>query len=306
MGRKLQTLAKPRRLRDALAKHTVAIPGAYNALTAIQIEAAGYEVLYISGAALSAARGLPDLGLLSLTEVAGDAGLIANAVSIPAIVDADTGYGPPLMVRRAVHEFERAGLAGAQFEDQELPKKCGHLPGKSLVSIGAMVNKIQAAVQARKDPDFLVVARTDARSVEGLDGAIKRGLAYAEAGADALFPEALESAEEFQRFAQALKASGIMVPLIANMTEFGKTPYLSVKEFEALGYRGVLFPVTTLRVAARAVAKLLYELKTFGTQRDWLNQIHTRQQVSDLLRYEEYEEQERRLYDGPTHPGASA
>ena len=305
MGSNLQTSAKTRRLREALTKHTVAIPGAFNALTAIQIEATGFEVLYISGAAMSADRGLPDLGLLSLTEVAAEASLIANAVSIPALVDADTGYGPPLMVSRAVHEFERAGLAGMQIEDQELPKKCGHLPGKTLVSIGEMVTKIHAAVQARKDPDFLVVARTDARSVEGLEGAIKRGQAYVEAGADALFPEALESAEEFQLFAQTLNKFGIAVPLIANMTEFGKTPYLSVEEFEALGYRGVLFPVTTLRVAARAVAKLLQELKTFGTQRDWLNRIHTRQEIYDLLRYEEYEDQERRLYDGPSHTDPS-
>lgn len=305
MAHRLHKLPKPRRLRDALAKHTVAIPGAFNALTALQIEAAGYEVVYISGAGLSAARGLPDLGLLSLTEVVGDAGLIANAVSIPAIVDADTGYGPPLAVMRAVREFERAGLAGMQIEDQELPKKCGHLPGKNLVSVSEMMTKIQSAVQAKRDPDFLVVARTDARSVEGLDAAIQRAQAYVEAGADALFPEALESVEEFRQFAQAMTQAGIMVPLIANMTEFGKTPYLSVSEFEAVGYRAVLFPVTTLRVAARAVEKLLFELKTFGTQRDWLSQIHTRQQVYDLLRYEEYEEQERRLYDNPSGPGAS-
>lgn len=305
MAHRLHKLPKPRRLRDALAKHTVAIPGAFNALTALQIEAAGYEVVYISGAGLSAARGLPDLGLLSLTEVVADAGLIANAVSIPAIVDADTGYGPPLTVMRAVREFERAGVAGMQIEDQELPKKCGHLPGKSLVSVSEMMTKIQAAVQAKRDPDFLVVARTDARSVEGLDAAIQRAQAYVEAGADALFPEALESVEEFRQFAQAMTQAGIMVPLIANMTEFGKTPYLSVSEFEAVGYRAVLFPVTTLRVAARAVEKLLFELKTFGTQRDWLSQIHTRQQVYDLLRYEEYEEQERRLYDNSSDPGAS-
>ena len=305
MAHRSRALTKPRRLREALAQHTVAMPGAFNALTAIQIEAAGYEAVYISGAGLSAARGLPDLGLLSLAEVVADARVIANAVSIPSIVDADTGYGPPLTVMRTVREFQRAGLAGMQIEDQELPKKCGHLPGKRMVSIGEMATKIHAAIQAKDDPDFLVVARTDARSVEGLEAAIQRSQAYVEAGADALFPEALESAEEFQQFAQAMTQAGIKVPLIANMTEFGKTPFLSVSEFQTLGYRAVLFPVTTLRAAARAIEKLLFELKTFGTQRDWLSQIHTREQVYDLLRYEDYEEQERRLYDESSHPDTS-
>ncbi|RMH03491.1 MAG: methylisocitrate lyase [Nitrospirae bacterium] len=297
MSHRSSKSSKPRRLREILQKRTIAIPGAFNALTAMQIEAAGYEVVYISGAAISAAHGLPDLGLLSLTEMVAEAGRIAHAISLPAIVDADTGFGPPLMVMRAVREFERVGLAGMQIEDQELPKKCGHLPGKSLVPADDMAAKIRAAVQARQDPHFLIIARTDARSVEGLHAAIARAQAYVEAGADALFPEALESVEEFEQFARAMAAAGIQVPLFANMTEFGKTPYLSVNEFEALGYRGILFPVTTLRVAARAVEKLLYELKTFGTQRDWLSQIHTRQQINELLHYQDYLERERRLYD---------
>jgi methylisocitrate lyase len=302
---KLVPSSKARRLRESLAKQTVTIPGAFNALTAMQIEQAGYEAVYISGAALSAARGLPDLGLLSLTEVVADAVNIAGAVGIPAIVDADTGYGPPLMVMRAVREFERAGLAGMQIEDQELPKKCGHLTGKHLVSTREMAAKIRAAVEAKRDPDFLVVARTDARAVEGIEGAIRRAQVYVTAGADALFPEALQSVDEFRLFAQAMKAAGIDVPLIANMTEFGQTPYLRIGDFESLGYRGVLFPVTALRAAAHAVATILDELNMHGTQRDALTRLHTRQQISDVLHYREYEEQERRLNDESSDPHGS-
>ena len=273
------------------------MPGAFNALTAIQIEGAGFEAVYISGAGLAAARGLPDIGLLSMTEVASDAGTIANAVSIPALVDADTGYGPPLAVMRAVREFEQRGLAAIQLEDQENPKKCGHLPGKRLVSTSEMAQKIGAAVEARRDPDFVIVARTDARAVEGLDASVRRAREYARAGADAVFPEALESAEEFRAFAQGLSKEGIKVPLVANMTEFGKTPYLTVREFEDLGYRIVLFPVTALRMATKAIETMLAELKALGTQQGLLNRMHTRQQLYDLLRYSDYEKRDRDLHE---------
>lgn len=286
---------KPQRLREWLAKRTVVLPGAFNALTAIQIERAGFDACYVSGAALAAARGLPDIGLLSMTEVLADAATIANAVSIPAVADVDTGFGPPLSVMRTVREFEQAGLAGIQLEDQETPKKCGHLPGKRLVSTQEMVAKVRAAVEARRDPDFVIVARTDARAVEGLAAAVQRARAYVEAGADAIFPEALESAEEFRRFAEQMAKAGIKIPLVANMTEFGKTPYLSAGEFEELGYRLVLFPVTTLRVATKAIEDLLLELKTVGSQRGWLSRMHTREQLYDLLRYTEYEQRERQF-----------
>jgi methylisocitrate lyase len=275
-----------RRLRDLLATGTQPIVGALNALTAMQIERAGYRVVYVSGAAISAARGLPDIGVITLEDMAREAGVIARAVTIPTIVDADTGYGGPPAVQKAVREFERAGLAGMQIEDQEEAKKCGHLCDKRVISIGDMVAKIKAAVQAKQDRDFMVVARTDAREGDGVAAAIQRGLAYVEAGADALFPEALLSAEEFGAFALEMKKAGIQVPLIANMTEFGKTPYLSVGEYESLGYRGVLFPVSTLRVAARAIEKLLVELKFFGSQRDWLDHMMTRQELYELLRYD--------------------
>jgi methylisocitrate lyase len=262
----------------------------------MQIERAGFHALYVSGAGLSATRGLPDIGLLSLTEVASDAATITKAVTIPAIVDADTGFGPPLAVMRAVTEFEQAGLAGMQIEDQELPKKCGHLPGKRLVSTSEMVSKICAASDARRDPDFFIVARTDARAVEGLDAAVRRARAYIDAGADAIFPEALESADEFRTFARQLAKECGKAPLVANMTEFGKTPYLSVCEFEDLGYRLVLFPVTALRMATKAIEQMLVELKSHGSQRDLLERMHTRQQLYDLLRYAEYEQRDRQFH----------
>ena len=297
MNHKQPTVSKACRLREVLATRTVAIPGAFNALTAMQIERVGYEVVYMSGAAISASRGLPDTGLISLANMSGEAATIARAVSIPTIVDADTGYGPPAVVREAVRVFEQAGLAGMQIEDQEMGKKCGHLSGKRLVPVPEMVAKIHAAVQAKRDRDFMIVARTDARGVDGLDVAIQRAVAYVEAGADALFPEALESAEEFRTFTREIRKAGITVPLIANMTEFGRTPYLSVGDFELLGYRGVLFPVTALRAAMRSIEKLLAELKMFGSQRDWLDHMMTRQELYDLLRYTDYQEQERKLYE---------
>ena len=275
------------RLRELLDTRTISIPGAFNALIAMQIEQAGYEAVYVSGAALSACRGVPDIGLLTLADVADEAGRIARSVSIPTIVDADTGYGGPSVVREAVKVFEEAGLAGMQIEDQEPAKKCGHLAGKRLIPVGEMASKIEAAVRAKKDRDFMIVARTDARAVEGIEGAVRRAKAYADVGADVLFPEALESADEFQRFAQDIRGTGVTVPLVANMTEFGKTPLLSCAEFESLGYRGVLFPVTALRTALRAIEALLAELKLFGTQRDWLHHMMTRKELYTLLRYPE-------------------
>jgi methylisocitrate lyase len=261
-----------------LDRQTIVVPGAFNALTAVQIERAGFEALYISGAGLSAARGLPDLGLLSMTEVLSDAATIARAVTIPTLIDADTGFGSALNVMRTVEQSEAAGLAGLQLEDQELPKRCGHLPGKVLVSTNEMAGKVRAACRARMDPDFLIVARTDARAVEGIEGAVERALAYVEAGADAIFPEALETVEEFRLFADRLTKEGAKVPLVANMTEFGKSPYLSAGEFEAMGYRLVLFPVSAFRVAVKAVEEFLRDLKRLGSQRDSLPRMQTREE----------------------------
>lgn len=293
---------KGQRLREVLAGRTVAFPGAYNALTAMQIERAGYDAVYVSGAAVSAARGVPDIGLISLTEMAEEAGTMARSVAIPTIVDADTGYGPPSVVMEAVREFERAGLAGMQIEDQEDAKKCGHLEGKRVIPLDDMVAKISAAVNGRRNRNFVIVARTDARAVDGLEAAIQRAKAYAGAGADMLFPEALASAEEFGTFSLAIRKAGIHVPLMANMTEFGRTPYLSVDEFHALGYQAVLFPVSTLRVAARAVEQLLSELKCFGSQRNWLDHMMTRQELYTLIHYEDGTASMRRPYE-PDHAG---
>ena len=284
-----QRSTKPRRLRELIAKRTVVLPGAFNALSAMQIERAGFDAVYVSGAGLAAARGLPDIGLLSMTEVVSDAATIANAVAIPALADADTGFGPSLSVMRTVRELERAGLSGIQLEDQDMPKKCGHLPGKRLVPRAEMVGKIKATVEARLDPDFFIVARTDARAVEGIAAAVERAKAYVDAGADAIFPDALESAEEFQTFARQLAKTGLKVPLVANMTEFGKTPFLRVSEFEEIGYRLVLFPVTALRIAAKAIETMLTELKSAGTQHAFLERMQTRQQLYELLRYDQYE-----------------
>lgn len=298
-----QSSTKPRRLRELIAKGTVVLPGAFNALSAMQIERAGFEAIYVSGAALAAARGLPDIGLLSMTEVVSDAAAIANAVAIPALADADTGFGPPLAVMRTVRELERAGLSGIQLEDQDLPKKCGHLPGKRLVSQAEMVGKIKAAVEARLDRDFFIVARTDARAVEGIAAAVERAQAYVDAGADAIFPEALESAEEFQMFARQLGKAGLRVPLVANMTEFGKTPYLHVSEFEELGYRLVVFPVTALRMAAKAIETMLAELKSAGSQHALLERMQTRQQLYDLLRYDDYEPRSKEYHEADRREG---
>jgi len=279
-----KNLSKAARLRRLIKEGVVILPGAFNAATALLVEQCGFHAVYISGAGLaSGVAGLPDIGLLSMTEVAYQAAYIARAVKIPAIVDGETGFGEPLQVIRTVNAFEQAGLAGAHFEDQVMPKRCGHLAGKQLVSPEEMAEKIQAAVQARSDPDFLIIARTDARGVNGLKDAIQRGQCYAEAGADVIFPEALESIQEFEEFAKKVK-----VPLMANMTEFGRTPYLTVKQFGALGYRMVLFPMTAFRVMMKAVQQALLELKKAGTQKSLLSRMQTRRELYELVRYDQY------------------
>jgi methylisocitrate lyase len=286
-----------KRFRQALAQECVAIPGVFNALTARMAERAGFPALYQSGAALSAgAFALPDVGIVTQTEFAQQARLLTQAVAVPIISDADTGFGEPLAVERTVHEFEAAGLAGLHLEDQELPKRCGHLSGKSLVTCEAMTAKIAAAVAARRDPEFVIIARTDARSVLGIDEAIRRAREYLAAGADMIFPEALETAEEFAHF-----ASRVSAPLIANMTEFGKSPLLTLRQLADLGYRGVLFPVTLLRVAMHGVAAALQQLANEGTQRELLGQMQTRADLYDLLNYANFDERDR-LYFGREPP----
>jgi len=289
--------SRARRLRELMAAGTVVAPGAFNAVTAMAAERIGFEAVYISGAGLAdGVAGFPDIGLLTLTEVVQQARYIADAVAVPAICDADTGFGEVVNVRRTVREFEQAGIAGIHLEDQESPKRCGHLAGKRLIEPAEMARKIAAAVEARRDPDFLLIARTDARSVYGLEDAIARAQLYLRAGADVIFPESLESAEEFARFAREVPvAADRPPPLLANMTEFGRTPLLTVEEFAAMGYRLVIFPMTAFRVMMRAVIDTLTELKRSGTQRDLLPRMQTRRELYDLLRYADYERLDRAI-----------
>lgn len=283
----------PKRLRDAWHTGPVAIPGAFNALTARIVERLGFRAVYLSGGALSAACGAPDIGLLTLTEFADEARRLAAATSLPLLCDADTGFGEALNVERTVQELEAAGAAGMHLEDQLFPKRCGHLSGKSLVEPGAMAAKVRAAVAARRDPDFVIIARTDARGVTGFDDAVRRARVYLDAGADAIFPEALESADEFARFARE-----VPVPLLANMTEFGKGPLLTVRELGALGYRMVLYPLTAFRAAMRAAEETLRALRDAGHQRDALPRMMTRAELYDLLGYTSYEERDRAYFGG--------
>src|SRR4051794_24570021 len=222
----------PARLRELIRDGCVAMPGVFNASTARLVERAGFDAVYISGAGLcNATAGVPDVGLLTLTEVVMLAGYVARAIEIPAIVDADTGFGGAENAARTVRELEAAGLAGCHIEDQEFPKRCGHLAGKTLVSIEEMNEKISAAAAAKRNRDFLLIARTDARAVESFDKAVERARSYLAAGADAIFPEALQNEQEFRDFARAIEA-----PLLANMTEFGKSPLLSLGQLKEMGY----------------------------------------------------------------------
>lgn len=280
--------SRPARLRALLADHTVVMPGAFNALSARAIEKAGFEAIYLSGATLAnGLLGVPDVGLTTLSEATLHGTRCAAVTTVPIISDADTGFGGSENAARTVQDFERAGLAGLHLEDQEFPKRCGHLSGKSLVPENEFVEKIAAAAAARRDPNFLIIARTDARGVSNYDDAVARAHAYLKAGADAIFPEALKDKEEFARFARDLTPAGAKGPglLLANMTEFGQTPYLSVDEFAALGYRMVIFPVTLMRCAMKAVERALIELRHKGTQRHFLDQMQTRQELYDLLGY---------------------
>ena len=258
------------------------MPGVPNASMARQVEQAGFDVVYVSGAGLAnSTAGVPDIGLLSLEEVVRLAGYVAHAVRIPAIVDADTGFGEGESVAQTIRELEKAGLAGCHIEDQEFPKRCGHLAGKTIVDRGTMVARIKSAVAARGDKDFLIIARTDARGVEGFDRAVERAGEYLAAGADAIFPEALQSADEFRDFARKID-----LPLMANMTEFGKSPLLTFKQLADFGYRMVIFPQSAFRISMKATDKFFAALKKGGSQSDWLDQMQTRQELYDLLDYD--------------------
>jgi len=259
------------------------LPGAHNALAGLLAKDAGFEALYVSGGALTASQGLPDLGILTLEELCSNVRSIARATRLPLIVDGDTGYGEAINTMRMVRELEAAGAAAVHIEDQILPKKCGHLNDKALVTPEQMAAKVAAACKARTH--LRIIARTDAAGVEGLGPAIDRARTYLKAGADAIFPDALTTKEELAEFASAFD-----VPVLANMTEFGRTPYLSADEFEALGYSMVIWPVSALRIAAKAMSDLYRQLAAQGSVGQNLDQMMTRKQLYELIDYSGYEE----------------
>jgi len=268
-----------RKLRQLVVDATLQVPGAPFPLCAPLAEQAGYSAIYLSGAAFSAASlALPDTGLFSLEQLAGQAERLCLASNLPVIVDADTGFG---RVSECVIQLEAAGAAAIQLEDQTFPKRCGHLEGKQVVPVEEMCHSISEAARARRNTDLILIGRTDARATDGLDNAIFRAERYVEAGADWIFPEALKSAEEFAQFAKAID-----VPLIANMTEFGTSPLLSHQELAAIGFAVVLYPVTLLRVAMKAIEAALAVIADAGTQEELLDLMQTRDQLYELLDYD--------------------
>lgn len=280
----------PARLRGLLQPgKTLMVPGAHNSLAGLLAKRVGFEALYLSGAALSASKGLPDLGVMTLDELLVTARAIIRAADLPLIVDGDTGYGEALNILRSVRELEEAGVAAIHIEDQEMPKRCGHLEGKHLVPVDEMVSRLRAALDARKE--MMIIARTDAPGVTGMEDAIARGQAYAAAGADIIFPEGLHSAEEFAAFRRAVASS----PLLANMTEFGKTPYLTRAQFQTLGYEIVIYPVSSLRLAAKAVEIGYKTLRDEGTLEGLLPQMLTRQELYEVIEYRAHEAKARDL-----------
>ena len=283
MGRQSANL---RRLVEG-GRTTVA-PGVFSPAVAKLAEKAGFRALYFSGAGFSNLLALPDLGITTLTEVARATREVTSRVGVPLIVDADTGFGEALNVARTVHEMKAAGAAAIHIEDQVLPKRCGQLEGKELVGTDEMVKKLISAKEEAAG-EILVIARTDARAVEGIDAAIERARTYARAGADMIFPEALEGREEFREFRRK-----VSLPMVANMTVFGKPPYMTVKEFDGLGYEIVIFPVTAFRAMMKAVEETFARLKAEGTQKGMLDSLMTRKEFYDLIDYYKYERADRR------------
>lgn len=282
-----------KRFREMLeGDETIVVPGVFNGLTALLAKRAGAEALYLSGAAFSASMGMPDVGLFTLDELARAARQIVRVTRIPLIVDADTGFGGALNVMRTVRELEGARCAAIQIEDQVDPKRCGHLEGKQVTSVEAFAEKVAAGAAARQH--LVVIARTDARATHGFDESVRRGLAYREAGADVIFPEALETEEEFAQYAKAVPG-----PLLANMTEFGKGPNLPAARLTELGYRIVIFPVSAARVAAKAVGAFYGQLLRDGVQAAWIDRMMTRDELYGLIGYDEYADLDRRLARDP-------
>ena len=285
--------AKRAALRAGLASgRLLRMPGAFSPLVARLVEELGFDGAYVSGAVVAADLGLPDVGLTTMTEVGQRARQIASATSLPVLADADTGFGEPLNAARTVAELDDLGLAGCHLEDQVNPKRCGHLDGKEVVPTLDMVRRLQAAVAARRDPGFLVVARSDARAVEGLDALLERARAYADAGADMLFPEALADEREFEAVRRAVD-----LPLLANMTEFGKSKLLDAATLADLGVNLVIYPVTGLRLAMAAVEDGLRRLRDDGTQARLMDRMQTRTRLYELLAYGDYSAFDQDVYD---------
>jgi methylisocitrate lyase len=283
VARDLASAPAGQRFRDLLAGGgIVPIPGAHNGLAALQAKATGFPAVYLSGAAMSASMGLPDLGILTVDDVCFFVRQVARASGLPVLVDGDTGYGEALNVMHMVRSFEEAGAAAVHIEDQLLPKKCGHLNDKKLADPHDMAAKVAAAARARRH--LYLIARTDAAASEGLDGAVARARLYVQAGADAIFPEALTSAEMFRQFARRVDA-----PLLANMTEFGRTPFFTASEFEAMGYRMVIWPVSSLRVAAKAQAELYAAIRRDGGAQNMVGRMQTRAELYATIGYADYE-----------------
>ena len=284
VGSDLQDEPAGRRFRHLLERQTILqIPGTHNGMAALQAKAAGFEACYLSGAAMTASMGLPDVGIITVDEVAFFIRQVARASGLPVLVDGDTGYGEALNVMHMVRVFEEAGAAAVHLEDQLLPKKCGHLNDKKLADAYDMAAKIAAAARARRH--LVIVARTDAAASEGLDGAVARAKLYMEAGADAIFPEALNTAEMFRAFAQRMPG----VRLLANMTEFGRTPFFTAGEFEQMGYRMVIWPVSSLRVANKAQEDLYRSIRAVGGTHAMVERMQTRQELYDLIGLHDYE-----------------
>lgn len=272
------------RLRELLASGSILqFPGAFNPLSARLIEEKGFEGVYISGAVLANDLGLPDIGLTTLTEVATRAGQIARVTDLPTLVDADTGFGEPMNVARTIQELENAGLAGCHIEDQLNPKRCGHLDGKNVVDEDTAIKRIRAAADARRDPNFLIIARTDIRAAEGLEAAQQRARALVDAGADMIFPEAMKDLGEFQAISEAVD-----VPILANMTEFGKSDLFTVEQLQDAGVNTVIYPVTLLRMAMGAAERALESVKSDGTQEAQVANMLTRTRLYELVDYESY------------------
>jgi methylisocitrate lyase len=268
------------------------LPGAFSPLVAKLVAEIGFDGVYVSGAVLSADLGLPDVGLTTLTEVSGRGAQIASVTDLPTLIDADTGFGEPMSAARTVTVLEDAGLAGCHLEDQENPKRCGHLDGKAVVPASEMIKRLRAAVSARRDPNFIICARTDAAGIEGIPAAIDRAKAYADAGADLIFTEALHTPAEFEQFRAAVDT-----PLLANMTEFGKSQLLSAQQLSDIGYNVVIYPVTTLRLAMHAVEVGLREISASGTQSGLLDQMQHRSRLYELLRYSDYNQFDSDIYN---------